>query len=98
MKEIHKIEMERILQKELAIGYLQNYCKQNKLSIEKLKKEIFQLSYDQCVFFHPNNVTPNGLLNDIDTIPKATLVIRYEDGEMMIEQTEYTKEFLSIDS
>ena len=29
MKEIHKIEMERILQKELAIGYLQNYCKQN---------------------------------------------------------------------
>lgn len=97
MKEIHKIEMERILQKELAVGYLQNYCKQNKLSIEKLKKEIFQLSYDQCGFFHPNNVVSNGLLNDIDTIPKATLVIKYEDGVMMIKQTEYTKEFLSLE-
>ena len=97
MKKINKIEIEKKLQKELAIGYLQNYCKQNKLSLEKLKNEMFQLSYNQCGFFHPSDVVPDGLVNDVDTLPKTTLVIKYEDGGLVIEQTNYTKEFLSLE-
>ena len=97
MKKINKIEIGKKLQKELAIGYLQNYCKQNKLSLEKLKNEMFQLSYNQCGFFHPSDVVPDGLVNDVDTLPKTTLVIKYEDGGLVIEQTNYTKEFLSLE-
>lgn len=95
MKRINKKEIENKLQKALAIEYLRNYCKENKISIEKLNNEIFQLSYNECGFFHPSNIEPNGLLNDMETLPKATLVIRYENGELFIEQTEYTKEYLS---
>lgn len=94
MEKINKWEIENRFQKALVIEYLRDYCKENKISLEKLKDEIFQLSYDQCGFFHPSNIEPNGLLNDMETLPKTTLVIRYKDEKLFIEQTEYTKEYL----
>lgn len=97
MEKLNKKEIENKLQKALAIEYLREYCSENKISIEKLKNEIFQLSYNQCGFFHPNDIEPNGLLNDIDTLPKTTLVIRYEEGKLLIEQTEFTTEYLTIE-
>lgn len=95
MEKLNKKEIENKLQKALAIEYLREYCSENKISIEKLQNEIFQLSYNQCGFFHPNNNEPNGLLNDIDTLPKTTLVIRCEEGKLLIEQTEFTTEYLT---
>lgn len=51
MKTINKRELENRLQRALAIEYLRDYCMENKISIEKLNNEIFQLSYNECVFF-----------------------------------------------
>ena len=97
MKKVSKIELERELEKALAIEFLYNYCQKNKLSVTKLKKEIFNLSYNQCGFFHSSDVKPNGLLNDIETQPKPTLIIEYEDGKLTVKETEYTKKILGME-
>lgn len=97
MKKIDKREIENKLQKALVIEFLRDYCNKNKISIDKLSNEIFSLSYNECAFFHPSDIEPNGLLNDMETLPKPTLAIRYEDGKFFIEQTEYTKQYLSKD-
>lgn len=97
MDKIDKWKIEKELQRALAIEYVRDYCKENKISIEKLEKEIFNLSYQVCGFLHPSDIEPDGLLNDMETIPKPTLTIRYEDNKLSIEQTEFTKEFLSAE-
>lgn len=97
MKKVSKIELERELEKALAIEFLYDYCKKNKLSVAKLKREIFNLSYNQCGFFHSSEVKQNGLLNDIETQPKPTLTIEYKDGKLTVKETEYTKKVLGIE-
>jgi len=95
MERVNKMKIEKELQRALAIEYVRDYCKENNISIAKLNNEIFHLSYNECGFAHPSDIEPEGLLNDMDTLPKVTLVIKYEDEILSIEQTEYTKEFLS---
>ena len=97
MKKIDKLDVERKLQRAIVLEYVHEYCNKNNISIDKLKKEIFNLSYDVCGFFHPSEVEPNGLLNDLETLPKPTLIIKYKDEELVIEQTEYTKDYLYVD-
>ena len=46
------------------------------------------------VFFQPSDVTALGLINDQETMPKATLIIKNENGELIICETEYTKQYL----
>ncbi len=94
---MNKKEIENKLQKALTIEYIRDYCKKNKISIKKLEKEIFQLSYNCCGFFHPSDIEPKGLLNDMETLPKTTLIVKYENERLIIEQTEYTKEYLAED-
>lgn len=97
MEKVDKWKMEREIQKALAIEFVRDYCEQNNISIDKLKNERFNLSYNECVFAHPSDVKPDGLRNDMETMPKVTLVVKYENGMLSIEQTEYTKDFLSAD-
>lgn len=94
---MNKKEIKNKLQKALTIEYIRDYCKENKISIKKLEKEIFWLSYNCCGFFHPSDIKPNGLLNDMETLPKTTLIIKHENERLFIEQTEYTKEYLVED-
>lgn len=97
MAKIDKWKIEKELQRELAIAYVRSYCAENNLSLEKLKKEKFELSYNECGFAHPSEIEVNGLLNDKDTMPKLTLIIRYENDELIIEETEYTRNYLSLE-
>jgi hypothetical protein len=97
MKKVDKWKVEKELQRALAIEYVRDYCRENKISIEKLEKEIFDLSYQVCGFLHPSDIESDGLLNDVETMPKPTLTIRYENNMLSIEQTEFTKEFLSAE-
>lgn len=90
------MKIEKELQRVLAIEVLRAYCTDNKLSIEKLKKERFEFSYDECGFFHPSEIVPQGLVNDMETMPKPTLIIKNEEGYLKIEKTQYTKQFLGI--
>ena len=62
--------------------------------MQKLKNQIFELSYDACGFLQPSDVVPEGLVNDRETMPKPTLIIKNVNGQLVIKSTEYTKIYL----
>lgn len=97
MAKIDKWKIEKKLQRALAIDFVSEYCNNNNLSIEKLKKQRFELSYEECGFFQPSDVKPEGLTNDIDTMPILTLVIKLEDEQLLIIETPDTKKYLGND-
>lgn len=43
---------------------------------------------------YTSGVKPKGLTNDKETMPKVTLIIKFVDGQLQIEETEYTVQFL----
>lgn len=94
MEKIDQRKMERELQKALAIAYVSPFCIKNNLSLEKLQSQRFILSCNECAFAQPSDIKPNGLVNDAETMPKVTLIIKFEEGQLKIEETEYTEEFL----
>ncbi len=71
---------------------------QKGFSLEKLKAQRFELSYHECGFFQSSDTTALGLINDQETMPKATLIIKNENGELVICETEYTKKYLGKES
>jgi len=91
-----KQKSEQSLQKALAFEIAKNYCRDNGLSIDKLTQQKFALIYSSAVFAQPSDVIPNGLLNDLDTQPKPTLIIKNDGNTLVIEQTEYTLQYLSV--
>ncbi len=92
--KVNKWKEEKSLQRLLAIEYVKDYCIQKGFSLEKLKSQQFELSYSECGFFQPSDVPVLGLTNDQETMPKATLIIKNENGKLMICETEHTKEYL----
>lgn len=94
MKKSQK-ELEKELQKALAIEYVKNFCEEHNLSLQKLQTQRFILSGNECAFAQPSDVKPSGLVNDGDTMPKVTLVIKLENKKLKVEETEYTKMFLN---
>lgn len=95
MKKFNQRKMEKELQKALAIAFVTPFCLENNLSLKKLQSQKFVLSCNECAFAQPSDIKSNGLSNDMETLPKVTLIIRMEDGKLEIEETEYTKEFLA---
>lgn len=96
--KVTKWKEEKSLQRLLAIEYVKDYCMQKDFSLEKLKAQRFELSYHECGFFQSSDTTALGLLNDQETMPKATLIIKNENGELVICETEYTKKYLGKES
>lgn len=96
--KVTKWKEEKSLQRLLAIEYVKDYCMQKGFSLEKLKAQRFELSYHECGFFQSSDTTALGLVNDQETMPKATLIIKNENGELVICETEYTKKYLGKES
>lgn len=94
MQKKSQWKMEKELEMALAIEYVKNYCIEHDLSLEKLKAQRFALSANECCFAQPSDVEPEGLTNDRETMPKVTLIIKFEDEHLKIEETEYTAIFL----
>lgn len=96
MKKISQGEVEREFQKALAVEYVKNYCKENGLSIQKLRKQNFALCDNECAFYvQPiDYVKTDQLVIDGGLKPQVTLIIRHENEELQIEETEYTEVFL----
>jgi hypothetical protein len=94
MEQMSQRKIEKELQKALAIAYVTPFCMEHNLSLEKLKSQRFNLSCNECAFAQPRDVKPNGLVNDRETMPKVTLIVRHENGQLLIEETEYTKAYL----
>ncbi len=87
--------MEKALQKSMALEIVKKYCSENNLSFKKLLSQRFELVYGTAVFAQESNVKPMGLTNDKETMPKPTLILTSKDNNIVIEQTEYTKQYLS---
>ena len=68
----------------------------NQRIIEKEFQKALAIEYVKtfCAFAQPSDIKPNGLINDRDTMPKVTLIIKFEDRQLRIEKTEYTEVFL----
>lgn len=78
--------------------YVKEYCIKNGLSIEKLKEQRFELSYDECGFFQKSYIKAEGLCNDNATMPKLTLSIKNSEGNLIIVETEFTEIYLKEDT
>ncbi len=48
----------------------------------------------ECGFFQPSEIRADGLANDMNTMPILTLGIRNDSGKLVIEETEYTSQYL----
>ncbi len=83
------------LQKALAKEYAISYCKKKGYSIDKLSKQRIDIVMGRIVFSQPSGIKPQGLLNDMDTIPTPTLVISFNGKELSIEETEHANRYLS---
>lgn len=92
---IDKIKSEKELQKALSFKIAKEYCEKNNLSVEKLRKQRFDLLYGNAFFSQPSDVIPNGLRNDMETMPTPTLIIKADNNDIIVEQTEYTQKYLA---
>lgn len=95
MKATSSRQTERLFQKAMAMESAKAYCMENGISWELLQKQRFDLLGMTAVFSQPSTQKPQGLVNDIETQPKPTLIIRFQDGKLIFEQTEYTKKYLA---
>lgn len=94
---MHKERVEKgscEIQKPQALRIAEEYCRQNGISYDKLKNQRFERLSNFWCFLQPSNVEPQGLKNDMETMPKVTLILKIKDEKFYFEQTEYTAEYL----
>lgn len=82
------------LQKSLATEYALSYCRKKGLATDKLLKQRFDVIDNHAIFSQPSGVKPNGLTNDMATMPFPTLIITCDADGLHIETTEYTEKYL----
>ena len=95
MKRTMQKEQEK-LQRAFALEYAKQYCADNELSWDKLKGQQFYSIYGEAFFAQPSDIEPKGLTNDMETMPKPTLIIKMSDEKLIIEQTEHTHKYLAV--
>ena len=82
------------LRKAMAVELAREYCKKHGYALDKLQSQRY-LELPSCVCFaQPSGVKPNGLMNDRETMPFPTLVIKLVDGQLAFETTEHTDKYL----
>lgn len=84
-------------EKNKAIAKAKNaaivFCNRNGLSSEKLKKQDCMFFGEIVGFMHEMPYHGHGLLEDLTSQPKPTLIYNVDDGT--IEVTEYTQMYLT---
>ncbi len=81
-------------QKSCALAMAEEYCRKNGMSYDRLKSQRFERLCNFWCFLQPSDVEPQGLKNDMETIPKVTLILKVKDEKFCFEQTEHTAEYL----
>ena len=84
----------RVLQKAFAVEYAKQYCMQRGLSKDKLAKQRLEFVDGAAIFAQPSGVKPNGLMNDMATMPFPTLIITVDGERLKVETTEHTEKYL----
>jgi len=82
------------VEKAIALEAAKGYCTQHGYSMRKLAENRFHLIGGVAVFSVPSPVKPNGLMNDRETQPLPTLILRQENGKLTFETTEHTEKYL----
>lgn len=90
-----QMRQEKELAKAMAFDVAARYCRDNGLSVEKLRTQRFEWLTDIACFMQPTGIKPDGLLNDLQTQPYPTLLLKSKNGNLIVEQTEHTKKYLS---
>lgn len=72
-----------------VIQSLENYCLHNGYDASKIDR--YQRAWDIFAALKSKNVEPNGLTNDMDTLPDIVL---FYDGNGVIHETEHTKDLI----
>lgn len=83
---------------QAALREAEDYCRRNKISLSKLRKQKVVGLSDVVIFAEPvpegKVKVKRGLLDDKSTQPKPTLVVRKTASGYMVEETNYTQEYL----
>ena len=90
-----RMQAEKELARAMAFEVASRYCRENGLSVEKLKSQRCESFENMAWFAQPSDVKPNGLLNDMQTMPRPTLILKSQDGKLIVEQTEHTHKYLA---
>ena len=86
----------RPLLRAMALQCAEPYCEKYGLSVEKLKDQKFEVILDAIFFAQPTGIGPDGLRNDLETVPYPTLIMRLdEDGKICFQETAYTRQYIA---
>ena len=96
-KQDEKRAAEQRLGRAMALKIAEAYCMEHGYSMEKVREQRFFLMYDEAIFAQPRGVEPDGLTNDMDTMPLPTLIITVDKGELVVRTTEHTDKYLMDD-
>ena len=84
------------LLRAMALQCAEPYCEKYGLSVEKLKSQEFAVILGTIFFAQPTGIEPDGLRNDLATVPYPTLIMRLdEDGKICFQETAYTRQYIA---
>lgn len=84
------------LLRAMALQCAEPYCEKYGLSVEKLKSQEFAVILGTIYFAQPTGIEPDGLRNDLETVPYPTLIMRLdEDGNIRFQETAYTRQYIA---
>lgn len=83
------------IEKVIALHALDSYCQRNDLSMDKLSNQIYDIYGDVAIFSAPSRIVPDGLRNDMQTLPIPVLIVEYRDNELCVKETEHTREYIA---
>ena len=71
------------------------YCNENGLSVDALDKQILSIGDGEGVFSQMKDVFANCLVDDMNTLPDVTLIVKKVNGNYVVKETEYTRRYLT---
>lgn len=86
----------KMLQNNEILSFLEEYCKEKNIPIERIEKQLHTIGKDIAIFCvqNPDAPAPDGHANDIEILMLPTLYVRKTDMGLKIEETQYTEKHL----
>lgn len=85
----------KFMTKADSLNQVNEFCHKQNYSVDRLLNLTFDVGYPESAYVIPSKVIPDGLMNDLDTMPIPILFIIKNGNEFIIEETEYTKPYFN---
>lgn len=85
--EKHKLQAPKLtlrMHKSQALALAEKYCRENGISYAKLKEQRFECLDNFGCFLQSSEIEPQGLKNDMATMPKITLILKHRKRKSFI--------------